>query len=246
MRRPGALLVLAFLLSFGVGLLPRIPLRAGLRILPATLTCSQPQGALLSGRCQDLSLRLRSGPLSLGELSWSWRPWRLLRGRLAFDLSAQRGPVQASALLQFALTRIEVLDLSGQGPMDATLLRALPPGWSGEFEARGLRLRLEGDRLTALDGDLRVPHLRAAQGEAWGSYQLHIPRLPGGGLAPGTLRSLEGPVALQGTLRLKPDRSWQLDASVAMKPGSPAAAALDFLGPPDAQGMRPLSVSGSY
>lgn len=248
MRRPGVALALLFLLSFGAALLPALPLRWALRFAPAALACEQPEGTPWSGHCGVASWRGPAGPVPLGALSWNWRPARLLRARLAFDLSLQRGPAQATALLQLSPGRLEVLDLGFSGPLDPTLLRGVPPGWSGRLEGRGLRLRLRAGKLDALDGDLEVRDLRSGRGDAWGSYQLHIPKQAGGGLAPGSLKALEGPLQLQGTLQLKADRSWQLDAAVAARPEAPAdlARALEALGPPDAAGLRPLSIAGSY
>lgn len=248
MRRPGAWLALLFLLSFGIGLLPQLPLRFALRFLPGAMACTQPEGAALSGQCQALTLSTASGPVTLGTVSWTWRPWRMLRARLAFDVSMQRGPTEATALVQFTWGRVELLEVNAKGPIDALLSHGAPPGWTGQLDVRGLRLRLQKGQITALDGDLTVKALRSAQGVEWGSYRLHIPRLPGGGLAPGALESVDGPLLLRGTLLLKADRTWQLDAQVAAKPGAPegAASALSLLGPPDAAGMRPLSIAGSY
>jgi hypothetical protein len=56
-----------------------------------------------------------------------------------------------------------------------------------------------------------------------------------------------GPLQINGTIKLKADRSYELDALVGAKPNTPQnlLRALEFLGPPDAQGRRQFSMAGA-
>ena len=86
-----------------------------------------------------------------------------------------------------------------------------------------------------------------------GAYRLKFPadnapaNTPGNTLM-GTLESLEGAALdVTGTIKLAADRSYQLDTMVAVRGNAPQgfAEGMQYLGPPDAQGRRPFSVSGT-
>ncbi len=245
MRR-GAGFALLFVVVFTLVLAVRLPLRWVLPLLPKTLHCLQPEGTLWSGGCRGLVLLPTA--LVFDEFDWAWRPARLLHGRLAFAVRVRRLDASASGVLQWTPGRIEILDAAGVG----TLQPGLPPplaGWTGRVAVEGLRLRLLGGRLDALDGQLEAHGLRSPQGIDWGSYRVSLPRSSGGDIAPGEIASLDGPLLLKGSVAVKPaERSWQLDVRLAVQPGAdPALAnALGALGAPDAEGLRPLSVAGTY
>jgi general secretion pathway protein N len=246
--RPATLAVL-FAAAFLVVLLVHLPLRWSLPLLPKALQCQGAEGSLWSGRCAQLAWSAAGSGMLLGDVSWSMRPLRLLRTRLAFDVRIQRGGGQASGLVQLGLGRIELLELAARGPLDPALIKGFPPGWSGEIEVSDARVRLEQGKLAAVDGTVVARNLvaRTPRPTGWGSYQLHIPRLSSGGLAPGELKDLDGPLQLKGTLKIAPDFSWQLDGGVATRPGADPGLAqqIQFLGAPDAQGLRPFSLAGS-
>jgi hypothetical protein len=249
-KRRTTALALLFAVSFLLALLFHLPLRWALRLLPRAAQCQGPEGSLWSGRCATLAWSAANGTLPIGDVSWSMRPARLLRTRLAFDVHIQRGIAQASVLAQFGFGRVELLDLDARGPLDPSLVKGFPPGWSGELEVTGARVRLEHGKLSALDGTMVARNLvsQSPRSTTWGSYQLHFPKRQGGALAPGELKDLDGPLRLQATLRLSPDFSWQLDGGAAARPGADPSLAqqIQYLGAPDAQGLRPFSLAGSF
>jgi hypothetical protein len=243
------MLGLLFAITFLLVLVSHLPLRWALPLFPKVLQCQGGEGSLWSGHCASLAWTGSGGGMRLGDVSWSMRAARLLRARLAFDVRVQRDGSQASALAQLGFGSLELLDLAAHGPLDPALVKGFPPGWTGELDVAGARVRLEGGKLTALDGRFVARNLvsQVPRPTAWGSYQLHIPRRNGGGLAPGELKDLEGPLQLRGTLKLATDFSWQLEGGVATRPGADPGLAqqLQYLGAPDAEGLRPFSLAGS-
>lgn len=246
MRR-GIALGLLFLVSFAIATGLRVPVTAVLRYLPADIVCESPDGSPWAGRCGALIVMQRAKPVNLGALSWSWRPWRLLRARLAFDLTLRREADVLTALVQLTPSRsLEVLQLAGQAPLELVLAGTVPPGWTGRLAFEDVRLRVLSDgRLQAADGQLQLHALQSPRGERWGSFALQVPRMSGGGLAPGALRTIDGPLQVQGTLQLQPDQSWQLDARIGSQDPT-LTEGLAVLGPPDAAGLRALSVAGRF
>jgi len=240
---------LLFALTFLLVLVFHLPLRWALPLLPRALQCQGGEGSLWSGHCASLSWRNAGVAMPLGDVSWSMRPARLLRARLAFDVHLQRGGSQARALAQLGFGTLELLELTAHGPLDPALVKGFPPGWTGEIDVAGARVRLEGGKLTALDGTFVARNLvsQVPRPTTWGSYQLHIPLREGGALAPGELKDLDGPLQLRATLKLAPDFSWQLEGGVATRPGADPGLAqqLQYLGAPNAQGLRPFSLAGS-
>lgn len=246
MRRPAAPLLL-FAAAFVVVLLARLPLRFVTGLLPKALQCTAPEGSLWNGHCANLAWS-GAGTLSVGAVDWSLHPLQLLRGRVAADVEVQRGPAHATAFVARGFGQLEVRNLVAQGPLDPALMKGFPPGWSGAMEIQGGHVRIEHDKLAALDGDLVVRQLvaHAPQETRWGSYHLRIPPRAAGGIAPGEIQDLDGPLQLRGTLQIAADSGWQLDAGVAPRPGADLglAQSLEMLGSPDAGGLRHLSVAG--
>lgn len=249
MKNRGAALALLFGSAFVLTLLVHLPLRWALPLLPRALQCQGPEGSLWSGRCATLAWTAPGGVMPIGDVSWSMRPARLLRTRLAFDVRIRRGPSLASALVQLGIGRVELLDVDARGPLDPSIVKGFPPDWTGELEITGARVRLEQGKLTALDGTVVARNLvsQSPGPTAWGSYQLRFPKRDGGALAPGDLKDLEGPLQLQGILQLGPDFSWKLDGRVAARPTAEPALVrqiqqLQGFGPVDAQGLRPFSL----
>ena len=71
---------------------------------------------------------------------------------------------------------------------------------------------------------------------------------PAKGEPTGKLRDLDGPLAVEGTLRLTPQPGYELEGLVAPRRGAPPeiVSSLPFLGAPDATGRRPFSVVGTF
>ena len=250
MNRPKTAPVLLFVAAFCAVLIGRLPLRWVAPHLPSDLHCEQPEGSLWAGRCASLSVKRATGAfMLLGDVRWALRPAPLLRARLALDLSLLRGPATARGLVQLGVGHFEVRDLTAQGPLDPGLVPGFPPNWSGSIRITDARLRLDKGQLTALEGTAVASDLVAAgvKRTAYGSYQLKIPRVTDGGLAPGALTDLGGPLEVHGVFRITPKREWTLEGRVAPRPTADPdlVQQIQYLGGADAQGQRQFSVAGT-
>ena len=120
-----------------------------------------------------------------------------------------------------------------------------------EVQRRAYRLRSHRPCQLQISFELRPVALDFLREEpleitALGSYSVSFPG--GSGDPVGTLRDLEGPLALEGTLRLTPAPGFELEGVIAARRGAPPELvnSLRFLGSPDATGRRPFSLSGTF
>ncbi len=217
-------------------------------VLPDTVQCAQWSGSIWRGRCSMLTLQQPGqAPLQIESLQWKVHALALLRlqVRTEFKLVSPQG--QAEGLFERgAGGALRLRDVSARAVLDRRLVGALPAGWNGQLDVRGLDLQLDGRELQQLAGELVVHDFNDGRGGALGNYQL---KFPAGGAAPfqGQLRDDGGPLETNATLTLSADRSWVLDGTVAVRAGGDPALhrRLDLLGAPDAAGRRRLSAAGS-
>lgn len=229
---------------FLVTLLVRLPASVISELLPRDVDCREPSGTVWQGACAEL----HSGSLTLSDLHWSLHPLALLRAHLRLDL--QSGDVRAPGRATLSLDTHGDADIES---LIATLplqngIDVLPTGWSGAIELAIPRARIESHHLTSIEGTITARQLHCLRPAAdLGSFELSFP--PSGLQAPsvGSLHDIGGPLALQGSLRLAGDGSYEMNAVVAAR--DPANADLQqlllLLGPPDAQGQHALSLAGT-
>jgi len=232
-------------ITFIVIVLVRIPAAWVLPARGAQWSCASIEGSLWSGGCAGLTL---SGT-ALGDLSWDLHPLRLLLGRAAAHLTIGHGPAEAAADVEagfggWVRARNVVADL----PLDSALLPAVPPNLHGRAHCELALVQLQRGIIRQLQGRIEARNLeeRSGNNTALGSYAVSFPG--GSGEPVGTLRDLEGPLALEGTLRLTPAPGFELEGFIAARSGAPPELvnSLRFLGSPDATGRRPFSLSGTF
>ncbi|MFM1887462.1 MAG: hypothetical protein RL026_2619 [Pseudomonadota bacterium] len=248
--------VVALAVGLLAGMLWRLPLAWVSPWLSAdTLRCVDPAGSLWRGACQDLQVGAPQAPLKLGQVHWDWHLRGLLRGAIIADVRLQqpaadltgRLTVQTSGRVRLDDTRAR-LDL-GQPGLPAALL-----AWSGRVSTPGLSVSWQEGALTSLQGRVEVAGLARASGAEtpWGDLSVVFAPPAGGPSAPvavATVSSAPGnPVAVRGQLRLLPGGEWIFDGGVAGGATLPQALQRQMLllGSPDADGYRPLSLSGRY
>jgi general secretion pathway protein N len=243
-KRPFWIAILAAI-AFVTILLMRLP---AAWILPAhgpQWACASIDGSLWSGGCAGLTV---SGA-PLGDLSWDLHPLRLLVGRAAAHLTLSHGPADAAADVEAGLGgRITARQLTADVPLDSHLIAALPPNLHGRAHCELALIEVQRGVIRRLQGRIEARNLeeRSGNNTALGSY---VATFPGGTGEPvGTLRDLEGPLALEGTLRLTPAPGFELEGVIAARSGAPPEIvnSLRFLGSPDATGRRPFSLSGTF
>jgi hypothetical protein len=238
---------LALLLAaivFLITLLVRLPARALLALLPADVACAGPSGTVWLGSCEEL----RVGAMPVAGLSWTLHPAALLRLRLAADLSSQDPAARGQAQLEVAP--------NGDLAISALAASVAVPGRSGLAAGIGTAslqfsidsARIQAGHLVALVGtiDLLQLHLGNPPAEL-GDFELKF--APSNAPTPmaGQLRDLNGPLSVSGILQLSPAGAYQLEGSVAPKPGASedVTRTLQILGPADAEGRRTISLAGS-
>jgi hypothetical protein len=211
----------------------------------AQWACASLDGSLWSGTCAGLTV---SGT-PLGDLSWELHPLRLAAARLAAHLTLSHGPADAAADVELTFgQRITARNLVADLPLDPALLPAVPPNLHGRAHVALALVQVQHGIIRQLQGRIEARDLeeRSGNNTALGSYSVSFPG--GSGDPVGTLRDLEGPLALEGTLRLTPAPGFELEGVIAARRGAPPELvnSLRFLGSPDATGRRPFSLSGTF
>jgi hypothetical protein len=218
-------------------------------LLPRGVACRVLSGTLWAGEC--LGLEVTGSPL--GDLDWTLRGLPLLRAELAGTLAVDEpGEVVTTGFAISPGGSLRFQDLHASLALTQPLYRNLLPRLAGgrieanlsqlEFARRRLR-RLRG-RIDALD--ILEP---GAPPTPLGSYELRFdaPPEPNGDLI-GLVHDLGGPIAFDGRLQLTPVPGFRLEGRVAARgdadPG--IVRTLEFLGPPGADGRRPLSEEGTF
>lgn len=229
--------------------------------LPASLFASQLSragldaaglwGSVWNGRAQGLTWR--SAPL--GDLQWSVSPWRLLLGRVAGEMALSRpdGSLRATYSLALGGTlRLEDVQADLPVEMLSTLPVGMPRNWRGRLSGRFEEITLSDGWPRSLRGTLDMDGLIAPppRNTSIGSYLVVMPD-PDAEAADGALTARvtdkEGPFSFEGRFTLGADRSFLLEGTLAPRGATPPALvrSLELLGPADANGRRPVSVSGT-
>jgi general secretion pathway protein N len=219
------------------------------------VSCAEIDGTIWDGTCSGLALAaLQQQPL--GDLTWSLHAARLLTGKLNADVVLTRpsGSLQGNieaGMDKSMLARNLKVDL----PLDAQLAANLPPnlrGLRGQVHADLAQLRVDGNVLKYIEGLVEIHDLTDGAGAGaphWGSYSLTFPPSSGGDPT-GQIRDLggNGPLAVEGSLKLTPEPGFDLEGLVAARASAPPDLAKDlqYLGSPDAQGRRPFSLAGTF
>ena len=217
------------------------------RLAPYGIKAAGVSGTAWNGSAQVLQI----GPTNVGELSWDLHVLPLFTLRAAADVKVRRSDGFAQGTVTAGRTRIELENLTAALPIAALPPQAAPGGWTGTINAKFAALVLENGWPTNADGTIEVLELTgpARKPVNIGSYQVKFPAgTATDGALTGALNDVGGPVQINGTIQLKAaDRSYLLEGLVATKPDAPAdfARTLEFLGPPDAQGRRQFSLSGT-
>jgi general secretion pathway protein N len=237
-------IAIAGAIAFLIILLTQFPAQWAAGALPTRVRCTQIDGTLWNGACVGLTAQ----GVALGDLTWSLHPLRLFLGKLSLDVTLSRAAGNARGLIEIGPTgAITARNVHASWPLDHSVVGALPPNLHASAQADLASLHWDGHRISAIQGDVDLRGLEQARGSPLGDYRLSFPG--GAGDEPvGNLRDLGGPLAVDGTLRLTREPGFVLDARIAARPNaSPEIVKqLQYLGSPDAQGRRPLSVAGTF
>jgi general secretion pathway protein N len=126
-------------------------------------------------------------------------------------------------------------------------------GWGGSVQLKLEQLAFANRWPTEIKGTIDLVNLVGPpqQPTPLGGYRLTF-AAPNGSAVSGELQGAvismeDAPLEVVGSVRLTANRNYVIDAQVGTRPNAPASIvkALQYLGSPDAQGRRPLSVAGS-
>lgn len=248
-----------WLISFGAAAV----LLIALATLPASLLASQLSraglgatglwGTVWDGRAQGLTWR--SAPL--GDLQWTLSPWQLLFGRAAGEVTLGRPDGSLRAAYRLALDgTLRLEDVQADLPVEmlSSLPIGMPRNWRGRLSGRFDEVTLRNGWPQMLRGTLDMDGLIAPppRNTSIGSYHVVIPDPSATGDAAqdsltARVNDKEGPFSFEGRFTLGADRSFLLEGTLAPRGATPPALvrSLDLLGPADANGRRPVSVSGT-
>ena len=231
-------------LVFAVATLPASLVTS--RLGPLGVMTAGVEGTVWKGRAQVVQV----ANARLGSVSWDLHVLPLFTGRLQADVQLNRIDGFARGSVSVSPSgNLRVRDLAASLPLSALPIAGLPRGWAGTLNAKLAHLEVEQGWPTKVEGTVEAADIVGPRSTAnMGSYKATFPNPAAkadAGLS-GILTDTGGPVQFTGTLLLKPDRSYWIDGMVATKPQTPGdvVRALQFLGPPDAQGRRPFATDG--
>jgi hypothetical protein len=243
----GVWITLAALLAFAGIILARLPASW---VVPASggkaaIGCTGVDGTLWSGSCSGLFVQRKP----VGDLTWELRPLRLLAGRLAAHVTLASPLAHGSADAELGLNEyLLAQNVNADVPLDPKLMPGLPPQLRGQSHLALTRLVLVKGALKQLQGRIEVHDLEDLSGRATrlGSYAVTF--APTEADPTGVIKDLDGPLSVAGTLRLTPQGGFEVEGTVAPRPGAPQELTdnLRYLGSPDASGRRQFSLSGTF
>jgi len=254
MKRTIWLIVFGVLVFVGI-VVARMPIGWVFSGSKGGVSCGDVDGTLWNGSCTGLTVvAVQQQPL--GDLTWEVHPLRLFAGKLNADVVLTRPTGTVQGNVEAGLNKaVSARDVHADLPVDRELTSSLPPnlqGLRGTLHAELSQVRVQGNVLKLIQGVVEVHDLTDGQGpeaQRWGSYSLTFPPSSGGDPV-GQIRDLggNGPLSVEGTLRLTPEPGFDVEGMVAARPTAPPDLAKDlqFLGSPDAQGRRPFSLAGTF
>jgi Type II secretion system (T2SS), protein N len=241
----GIWIALLALLAFVVIFVARMPAAWVVPNRGQEFSCATVEGSLWSGSCSAMIVER----MALGDVSWQLHPARLLLGALATHLSATRGVASFDADVEVRLgNHLALRQVHGELPLDPNVIPGVPATLRGRVQIDLELARIERGVVSELKGRIEVHDLedRAGNDTPLGSYQISFPG--GTEQVVGTLHDLNGPLALEGTLRLTRQGGYEVEGLVAARAGAAPELTnnLRFLGSPDATGRRAFSLAGTF
>jgi hypothetical protein len=240
---------LVAVLAFALILLLRFPASWAARWLPPGVSCNQISGTVWTGACSGLVAQ----GVQIDNASWDVQRLPLLTGRLTGHVEMMRGTSFVRGDLEAKFGRnITARNLTLDVPLDRAMIPQLPANLSGHANANLALLQIENGVLTAVQGDVEGHDIVSVDGGRrlpLGSYRVSFPPADASKDPVGQLRSLNGPLDVQGTLRLtRSPPGFIAEGLVAAHPdASPQLVqSISYLGSPDAQGRRQFSVENSF
>jgi general secretion pathway protein N len=213
---------------------------------PPGVTLSGVSGTIWKGRAQAV----RSGNLHVGSVEWDLSILALFTGKLGADVKITRSDGFAQASIAVSGARVTMRGVNASLPLSSLPPNLVRGGWTGTATLRLPQLALENAWPVALTGTIEIVDLvgPADRPATLGGYKVVFPETAAADGLKGALSDTGGgPLAVNGTVDIKKDRSYLVSGLIATRPGAPSdmSRTLEILGEPDAQGRRQFTIEGS-
>jgi general secretion pathway protein N len=205
-------------------------------------------GSIWNGRAQVLQVQ----GAHIGSVEWKLHVLPLFTAHASADVKVTR--IDGFATTQLSASpsgTVRLKNLTASLPLSALPPNMIPGGWAGMLNAKFTQLTLENGWPTQVGGTLDLVDLTgpARNPSKAGSYRIVFdPATSSAEVLNGAISDAgDGPLQVNGTLELAPDRSYKLHALIAARPNAPRnlVQTLEYLGPPDDQGRRQFATEGT-
>lgn len=236
-------LVVAGALALVAGLVATFPARLALAwFAPPQLNAWGVSGTVWQGRAMEVAL----GDESLGTLSWDARPARILLLKPTWDIELRRqdGYLRAGVGLSLLGGRQHLTDVDASVSLGTLPRAVVPAGVAGDLRLALQRLELTNGWPTAIAGRAAVANLELPGVIlALGPFEFSFPEGSGPPLA--EIRSLGGPLEVDGRAELPGRGEWRFSAELAPGEDPPPELieGLVFVGEDIGGGRRRLVLS---
>lgn len=238
--------IAAFLVSLIVSA-PAALLYSKLPHRPGNIELSGIDGTLIDGGASALLL---GGQPLLSGLQWHFRPAQLLLGRAAFALESSGALSVSGSAAQLITGGLNIDHLRAAGALKSLL--ALSGNFAVPIKGQfGLKLdsaRIRNNFIKSAEGEVTVNALTwtlSREPALLGDFLARISTDKAGISA--KLSPLSGPLDVGGELRVRSDRSYEIDIQVKAKPDAPPLIQnlLHSLGQPDTAGYQHIRSTGN-
>ncbi len=187
--------------------------------------------------------------MPVSDLTWDLKPLGLVVGRLGADITTRLADGFVEGSVTATPSRLVLTDLRGTSRLGA-FGELLPLGGvDGLLTWQLERLELAQQWPVRAIGRLRVASLSAVPFgiDNLGDYQLDFADQAAGSGVAGAVKDTGGPLAVQGSLTLTPDRGYSIAGRVSARPSASAALTngLSLLGSPAPDGSHEFGFSGT-
>lgn len=220
-------------------------------VLPSSgsISCSAVDGTLWSATCTGLTVQGKP----VGDVIWDLHPGRLLAGKLAGHVNLTRPDGSLTTDVEAGLNKsVTARNLVADVPLDPAVIPNFPRTLRGSAHLDLPLLQVDSQgNITQVQGRVEAHDLEDRSNghlTKLGGYSVSFPA-GGTGEPTGQLHDLgDGPLSVEGTLKLVHGPGMQLDSWIRARPGAPEELTdmIQILGSPDAQGRREFSMESTF
>jgi hypothetical protein len=236
------------LAAFLLALVAVLPMRWVAGMVPKQVHCDSWTGSVWRGQCRGLVVRHGGPELAVEQLRWKLHPASLLRLVVKADFSVRTAQGTGSGVAELGRQGFMAVDnLAVSAVFDRRLATMLAEGWKGQLEARRLALRMQGNTLQAMSGEIELRDFNDGRGAGFGSYRAVFAPAAAPPFT-GRITDIGGPLEVVASVIISADRQWKLDGLITPRPDASAnlRSKLELLAAPDASGRYRLQSEGSF